>query len=134
VDNAIRVSNRVEKRNDSLQLVAQSASLVDLEPEAPPEPVRFNEVLLSLPASDDLDADVELMRRLRTVLEEFPGEDRLILKIPANGRDVVLRSAMSIDWCFDVEMALSELLGENQVRVSERIESPTSDQRMALPA
>jgi hypothetical protein len=41
---------------------------------------------------------------------------------------------MSIDWCFDVEMVLSELLGENHGRVSERIESPTSDQRMALPA
>jgi DNA polymerase-3 subunit alpha len=41
VDNAIRVSARVEKRNDSLQLVAQSTAPVDLEPEAPPDPIRL---------------------------------------------------------------------------------------------
>jgi DNA polymerase III subunit alpha len=134
VDQALRLSAKVDKRNDSLQLLCQSASALDLEPQTPPEPVRFNEVLVSLPITENLDSDVELMRRLRTVLEEFPGDDRLVIKLPQNGRDVVLRSSMSIDWCFDVEMALSELLGENQVRVHERIEPANRESELHLSA
>jgi DNA polymerase III subunit alpha len=134
VDTALRVTARVDKRNDTLQLVSQSASSLDLEEPAPPEPVRFNEVMVNLPVSDDLRADIELMRRLRTVLEEFPGDDRLILRLPKNGHDVVLRSNLNIDWCFDVEMALGEILGEDRVRVSERVETPEPEGRFALSA
>jgi DNA polymerase III subunit alpha len=134
VDTPVRISARVDKRNDSLQLITQSASALKVEEPKPQELIRFNEVLVSLPASDNLQADIELMRRLRTILDEFPGEDRLILKVPRNGSDVVLQSSMSIDWCFDVEMALSELIGENHVRVNERVETPESDPRVALSA
>jgi DNA polymerase III subunit alpha len=134
VDTPVRLSARVDKRNDSLQLISQSASALDLEEPAPPEPIHFNEVIVKLPASGDLDVDIELMRRLRLVLDEFPGDDRLLLKLPRSGRDVVLRSTLTIDWCFDVEMALSEILGEGRVEVSERVETPEVEDRFALPA
>lgn len=135
IDMPIRVTARVDKRNDSLQLISQSASTLDnLTEPPPPEPIRFNEVLVSLPISDDIETDVNLMRRLRTVLEEFPGDDRLVLKLPKNGHHVTLQSNLSIDWCFDVEMALSELVGENRVRVSERVETPSDNRRLALSA
>ena len=134
IDNPIRVNAKLEKRNDSLQLVSQSVSALDLSEPEEPEPIRFNEVLVNLPVSHDVDADVDLMRRLRNVLQEFPGEDRLMLKLPNNGHDVVLRSSLRIDWCRDVELALTELLGENSVRVEERVEHQQAPPRMALSA
>jgi DNA polymerase III subunit alpha len=133
-DSPIRVSARVEKRNDSLQLLCQSVNALDMEEPPAPEPIRFNEVIVNLPVSEDLDSDIELMRRLRSVLDEFPGDDRLVLKLPKNGHHVTLRSSLTIDWCFDVEMALSEILGEDRVEVSERVEMPEPESRFALPA
>src|SRR5690606_26416243 len=63
-DQAVRVGARVDKRNDTLQLVAQTVASVSLEPVTPPEPIRFNEVLVQLPVSEDVANDVDLMRRI----------------------------------------------------------------------
>ncbi len=134
IDNPIRLTAKVEKRNESLQLVCQTATTLDFSEPEPVEPVRFNEVLVSIPVSDDIQTDVELMRRLRTVLEEFPGDDRLMLRLPVNGHHVTLRSSLRIDWCQDVQMALTELIGGDHVDVSEREEFPTNAGRLALTA
>ena len=132
MDTVIRATVKIEKRNDQLQLVTQTAAQMDSEPPPPPEPVRFNEIQVSLPVSDDLGQDVELMRRLRGVLEEFPGDDRLVLTLPLNGHHISLTSGLNIDWCFDVEMALTELIGDECVNVNERVETPRNDSRAPL--
>jgi DNA polymerase III subunit alpha len=132
VDAAIRVKAKIDKRNDTLQLIAESAHPVTSEPPKPVEPVRFNEVRVTLPVSEDISTDVELMRRIRTVLDEFPGEDRLVLALPMNGHSVQLAAGMNIDWCGDVETLLEELVGQGHVEVDEKVEFPQPDQRSAL--
>jgi DNA polymerase III subunit alpha len=134
VDQALRVTARIDKRNDSLQLIAQAADRLSNDPVKSPEPVRFHEVKGTLPVSDDVSSDVELMRRIRTVLDEFPGEDQLVLRLPVNGHSIELAAGLRIDWCVDVETALAELVGRDRVEAGEKLQYPESEQTWALSA
>jgi DNA polymerase III subunit alpha len=128
IDTPIRAQVRVDKRNDQVQLVAQAIQRAEPGRQSEIEPVRFHEVRVDLPTSDDIDRDIELMRRVRNILDEFPGDDRLVINVPVNGHHVELTAGVRIDWCFDVETALEELLGQKRVTVTERIEYPQPEQ------
>jgi len=85
-----------------------------------PKSVVLRDVHVRLPDTGDVAADVETMHRVRELFDQFPGDDGVVLHVPARGRTVLMRASLSIDWCPDVERALEELLGPGCATVSER--------------
>jgi len=117
VDSIVRVAARVDQRNDRIQLVADRVGPVTIDE---PKSVVVRDVHVRLPDTGDVAADVETMHRVRELFDQFPGDDGVVLHVPARGRTVLMRASLSIDWCPDVERALEELLGPGCATVSER--------------
>ncbi|HUZ00399.1 MAG TPA: DNA polymerase III subunit alpha [Thermomicrobiaceae bacterium] len=116
-DSIVRVTARVDQRNDRIQFVAQSVAAVSTVEEA--EPVMTSEVRVRLPGTCSVDCDVQLMHRMRDLFDEFPGSDVVYLTVPARGREVVMRAGVRVDWCPDLATALEELVGADGVSVDE---------------
>ncbi|MDI3340376.1 MAG: DNA polymerase III subunit alpha [Sphaerobacter sp.] len=123
-DAIVRVVARVDHRNDRIQLVAAEIGPVTVEE---PTPVVVRDVHIHLPDSGDLAADVAVMHRVRELLDQFPGDDGVVLHVPARGRTVLMRSSLRIDWCPDVERALEELLGPGGASLEQRTELATAE-------
>ncbi|HET7035335.1 MAG TPA: DNA polymerase III subunit alpha [Thermomicrobiaceae bacterium] len=118
LDAIVQLSARADQRNDRIQLVANRVTRATLERRVP-QLVR--EVHLRLPRGQNR-AELAAMHRLRTLLDEFPGDDQVVLHVPARGGEVALLAGLRIDWCGDLSAALGELLGEDQVGVIDREE------------
>ncbi len=128
-DSVVRVTARVDNRNDRIQLIATNVQRMSTEK---PVPVRVREIHLHLLASPDLDRDVQTMHRMRELFDEFPGDDRVILHVSANGTKAVLTAGSGVDWCDDVSAALADLIGAEAIDVSEREEfRQPSEQRLS---
>jgi DNA polymerase III subunit alpha len=123
-DAMIRVLARVDRRNDRLQLVGQRIAPVG---EQARETVTRHEVRIEPPVSEELSADVELMRRLRDTLDQFPGDDRVVVCLPMGEQTTELLAGFRIDWCADLENALFELVGAEQVQVAQREEDAPAE-------
>ena len=112
-DMVLRVTARVDVRNEEVQLIAQQIRLAQAGgPVDEPEP---STVHLRLPVTADPDQDIAAMHRLRDLLAEFPGEDLLILHLPTGDGEVLLRPSLRVDWCADLARVLEEALGPEQV-------------------
>jgi DNA polymerase-3 subunit alpha len=124
IEDAILVlSGKADSRNDTLQIIADEASVfVAREPETP---VARRTVCVSLPVSHDISHDLQRMERLAMLLREFPGDDGLMLIVEEQGRVYHLRSSIRIDWCEDLRRATSEILGSDQVTVTSSPERVT---------
>ncbi|HEU5423852.1 MAG TPA: OB-fold nucleic acid binding domain-containing protein, partial [Nitrolancea sp.] len=118
LDAIVHLSARADQRNDRIQLVANRLTRAALDRRVP-QLVR--EVHLRLPRGTSR-AELNKMHRLRTLLDEFPGDDQVVLHLPARGAEVALLAGLRIDWCGDLSAALGELLGEEHVGVVDREE------------
>jgi len=107
-DVVLRVTARVDVRNDEVQLIAQQLRLAEAAEAIEREP---GTVHLRLPVSDHLDHDIATMHRLRELLDQFPGEDRLVLHLPYAQGEALLRSTIRVDWGPDLALALERELG-----------------------
>lgn len=128
-DGIVRVTARVDNRNDRIQFVGVNIQPVSLE-EAQPMVVR--EVHVRLPAGKDVASDVALMHRVRDLFDEFPGDDVVVLHVPARGREVLMRAGVQIDWGPDLSAALEELIGPGRASMSERTIMPDPEPRLRL--
>ncbi len=118
-DAVVRVSARVDNRNDRVQLVVSKVSRMSTEK---PVPVRFREIHLYLVASPDIEQDIRTMHRIRELFDEFPGDDRVILHVSTGGRKSLMSAGLGVDWCDDVASALSDMVGAESFQISEREE------------
>lgn len=118
-DSVVRVTARVDNRNDRIQLVVSNVTRMSTEK---PVPVRFREIHLHLLASPDLDQDIRTMHRIRELFDEFPGEDRVVLHVSAGGQQARLSAGFGVDWCDDVAVALTEIIGSESINIREREE------------
>jgi DNA polymerase-3 subunit alpha len=125
-DSVVRVTAKIDSRNDRLQLVASDVNPVSDEK---PVPVKFREVQLRLPVSDDVEGDIQTMHRIRELFDQFQGDDRVVIRVPCGPREKRLRAGVLVDWCDDVARAIVEILGPNSYELFEREEFPSARDR-----
>jgi len=118
-DAVLRITARVDNRNDRIQLVVTNVTRMSTEK---PVPVRVREIHLHLVASPDLDEDIRRMHQVRELFDEFPGDDRVILHVSAGDCKTELSAGLGVDWCDDVAAALADLIGPESFSLSEREE------------
>jgi len=118
-DAVVRVSARVDNRNDRVQLIVTSLARMSTEK---PVPVRVREINLFLVASPDLENDIRRMHKIRELFDEFPGDDRVILHVSSGDHQTKLSAGFGVDWCDDVSAALEDLIGSESFNIREREE------------
>jgi len=126
----LRVTARVAVRTEDAHLSARQRRRARVAPPADePEPAIIH---LRLPVTGDPNDDIAAMHRLRDLLAEFPGEDRLILHLPTGGGEVLLRTSLRVDWCPDLAHVLEEAVGSGQFWCEIPAGRQNADQRPEL--
>jgi DNA polymerase-3 subunit alpha len=126
-DAIVRISAKVDNRNDRVQLVASGVNPVSNEK---PAPVRIREIQLRMPSSPSVDDDIQRMHRIRELFDEFPGDDRVMIHLHSGERLSRLAAGICVDWCEDVALALAEIVGADAFDLTERDEIPTPNRRL----
>jgi DNA polymerase-3 subunit alpha len=126
-DSIVRVTAKIDSRNDRVQLVASAVNAVNDEK---PLPIKVREVQLRFPISDDVEGDIQTMHRVRELFDQFLGDDRVVIHVACGAEQKRLRAGVQVDWCDDVARAVVELLGPNSYELVEREELPTGSNRL----
>jgi DNA polymerase-3 subunit alpha len=137
-DAILQVSGKLDERNESLQLILDSASPYSAEPEegagdpgstqpeerdeqdqdSPSDAHRRHELRILLPAGDDLDEDVGRMHDLYRLLKRYPGPDRVTLQLSVGRRSIVIEPhSLDVLYSAALETELEALLGGRHWRV-----------------
>ncbi|HUG16489.1 MAG TPA: DNA polymerase III subunit alpha [Thermomicrobiales bacterium] len=114
-DSVVTVRGKIDVRNEIVQLLCD-----EIQPYVAPEPKNYVErqfVTIDLPSNALIDAELETMERLSRLLREFPGDDRLFIRMERDGGSQLLRSRMRVDWCDDLDTAIAEVIGPKRVSV-----------------
>jgi hypothetical protein len=84
-----------------------------------PAPEGERQVLISLPHTEDVDADIQRMQRLHTILKSHRGPDHLTLLV-RDGRAVTrLEPLERVTYSDEFREQVEQLLGEGSVQVRE---------------
>ena len=88
-------------------------------------------VSLGVTETSDSQADAHLLREVVGVLLEYPGKDRINLKIHTGGHRVVMELPMvNTDYCSQLHERLESLLGSDTVHLRDESASPVGDVRV----
>jgi DNA polymerase-3 subunit alpha len=118
VDSILEVTAKVDRRNEQLQLICESAS-ADLS-ELGDEPLPRRTVHVSVPTTLDVWADIRLMQAIDQLLSQFEGDDQVVIHVPVNGSRVALKSRKHhVDWGDALATALIDVLGRDRIEVEE---------------
>jgi DNA polymerase-3 subunit alpha len=122
------VKGKVRSRNDRVQLTCYGVSLyqpstseepVD-EPEAPATAVSSRQLKISLPTSEDTDADIARLKHLVDLFKRFPGDHRVnIAIITGEGTTKVEMPGLATDYGPDLHRHLVELVEEQYITVED---------------
>jgi len=130
--NILLVEGKVRVREDRVQVQCDKVSLhqpseeapaptakpVIEEPKAPPVPVITRRLTLTLRQTADRQNDTVVLRKVMTVLKDYPGKDEAKLEIVNGERTTHLRLPKT-GYCPELHQRLAQLVGEGEVRVEE---------------
>jgi DNA polymerase-3 subunit alpha len=130
--NILLVEGRVRVREDRVQVQCDKVSLhqpseeapaptakpVIEESKAPPVPVITRRLTLTLRQTADRQNDTVVLRKVMTVLKDYPGKDEAKLEIVNGERTTHLRLPKT-GYCPELHQRLAQLVGEGEVRVEE---------------
>jgi DNA polymerase-3 subunit alpha len=115
VDAILDIRAKIEKRNEQVQLLLESATneLREL-----PAPVPHADVVqLRLPLSEDKWSDNRLMQRVDALLQEHEGDCVVIVTLSMGESEVTLRSrSRRVDWTPELQSNIEEVLGEGSIQ------------------
>jgi DNA polymerase-3 subunit alpha len=118
-DSILDVTAKLDRRNEQIQLVFESAS-DDLSEFGEVEIESTRTVHLSIPATGDVWADIRVLQQLDAVLGLHEGDDRVVLHLPMGGSRVALKSRKHrVESGDELVRAVTELLGERSLRIEE---------------
>jgi len=120
VDQILEVRAKVDRRNEQLQLVCESATqdLAELGVDATPS----RTVHVSVPITPDVWTDIRLMQSIDLLLGQFEGEDEVVIHVPVNGGRVALLSRKHrVGWGDALSDALVQVIGSERVHVVEPV-------------
>jgi len=112
--NILLLSGKVEVRRGQVQLTCRAASLY--QPAL--EETRPHQLLIRLEGTEDVQADITRLKQLVSLLQQFPGKDEVILRIPDGEATLRLQMPnLSVGLCSELQQRLSELVGRDNLEV-----------------
>lgn len=122
--NTLLLYGKVNIRGDRVQLTCKDAVPYETGMDvpwaaaAPPLPPRPHELTLSISQTDDEDSDVGRLEAVFSVLEQFPGNDKVTLAI-VNGVGKILMNLPDyrVSYCPELHRRLVEVIGEDALTV-----------------
>ena len=112
--NILLLSGKVEVRRGQVQLTCRAASLY--QPAL--EEARPHQLLIRLEQTNDVQADITRLKQLVSLLQQFPGKDEVILRIPDGEATLRLQMPnLSVNYCSELQQRLSELVGRDNLEV-----------------
>ena len=113
--NILLVSGKVELRRGQAQLTCRAASLYQPALEEAPRP---HQLLIRLERTSDDQADITRLKQVVSLLQQFPGQDEVILRIPDGETTLRLQMPnLSVSFCSELQQRLSEIVGRDNLEV-----------------
>jgi DNA polymerase-3 subunit alpha len=114
-DAILDIKAKIEKRNEQIQLLLESATN-ELREHPAPVP-REDVVQLRMPLSDDKWTDNRMMQRIDAMLQEHEGDCVVIVTLVMGQSEVTLKSrSRRVDWTPMLQSDIEEVLGEGSVQ------------------
>ena len=122
-DTILEVVAKLERRNEQLQLVCESASETITQAAKPPTPRRT--VHVRLPTTADIWADIKVMQDLDAALHRHEGDDEIMVHLAHGSGTALLRSrTRRVEWGESLRRDLEDIVGPGSVRVQEPETAP----------
>ncbi len=120
VDQILDVAAKIDRRNDQLQLICDTAT-DDLSELGEVELFPFKTVHLSIPVSEDVWADIRLLQAIDDLLGQHEGDDQVVIHLPMGEGRVALRSRKHrVESGETLASALKSVLGDDGIKIEER--------------
>jgi DNA polymerase-3 subunit alpha len=104
------VRGKLDRRGDALQVICDLIT-PDL-PDAPPEPVTLDTVVVRFARLSDEWSDIHAMQQADEILKRFEGSSPVVIELPVNGGNVQLLSrTRKVEWSDELERALASIGG-----------------------
>jgi DNA polymerase-3 subunit alpha len=114
-DAILDIKAKIEKRNEQIQLLLESATN-ELREHPAPVP-REDVVQLRMPLSDDKWTDNRMMQRIDAMLQEHEGDCVVIVTLVMGQSEVTLKSrSRRVDWTPMLQSDIEDVLGEGSVQ------------------
>ena len=136
--NFLRIDVKVRLRDEEIQLSANSADYFQMTPvqkkkidsdstednnpetEEVPEEETINaacKVIIDIKPTEDTESDTIKLLKIREVVEDYSGEDEVILRLENGTKIDVVRLQHTTGYCDELFRPLTEIIGEEGVRV-----------------
>lgn len=133
VDRILDVTAKIDRRNEQLQLICESVTddLSALGVQSAPT----RTIHLSIPVSDDVWADINLLQKIDELLGHHEGDDQVVIHLPVGKQKIALRSRKHrIELGEPLEAELRGMLGRDRIRVEEPLPSNVTTYPMSHSA
>jgi DNA polymerase III alpha subunit len=136
--NFLRIGVKVRIRNEEIQLSANSVDYFQMtainkkktdpntapgvksEPEDVPEEESVHaarKVVIDIKPTEDPDQDTNKLIKIRDIVEEYTGEDEVILRLENGTKIDVVKLQQTTGYCDELFRQLTEVIGEEGIRI-----------------
>ncbi len=122
--NILMVKGEVKIRDGGVQLYCQQAQRYQhTEPESKGSTEqKQRHLMISFNQTDDADRDVECLRKVVGILQDYPGQDTVSLIIRGGDAPTNLEMpGLNVNYCPELVQELSSILGEGNLKVVQRL-------------
>ncbi len=117
--NMLVVKGLVKVRDGGVQLNCQQAQRcqhIKQESKALAEQSQHH-LLINLSQTDNAEKDVELLQKIRGILQNYPGQDKVSLAVTADGETTNLEmSEIAVNYCAELASELNNIVSEGNVK------------------
>ena len=118
--NMLVVKGLVKVRDGGVQLNCQQAQRcqhIKQESKALAEQSQHH-LLINLSQTDNAEKDVELLQKIRGILQNYPGQDKVSLAVTADGETTNLEmSEIGVNYCAELASKLNNIVGEGNLKL-----------------
>jgi len=115
--NIVSIKGVVKVRDGEVQLNCQEAMLLPVRQEVLQEP-QHRHVMIDVNESGDAEKDVEFLRKIVSVLKNYPGEDKVTLAVVGDDETTNLEMPdIAVAYCPELAGELAETVGESNFRL-----------------
>jgi hypothetical protein len=136
--NFLRIDVKVRLRDEEIQLNANSADYFQMtavnkkqtdststpdetqEPPEIPEEETVNaacRIVIDIKPTDDSESDTSKLFKIRDIVEDYTGEDEVILRVENGTKIDVVQLQQTTGYCDELFRQLTDVIGEEGVRV-----------------
>ncbi|MCK4354482.1 MAG: DNA polymerase III subunit alpha [Dehalococcoidia bacterium] len=118
--NILVVKGLVKVREGGVQLTCQQAQRcqhIKQESKALAKQSQHH-LIINLSQTDNAEKDVELLHKIRGILQNYPGQDKVSLAVTADGETTNLEMPeIGVDYCAELASELNNIVGEGNLKL-----------------